>query len=377
MAATAESQIGGRRIGVIALALAWFVVLAAIAGVSLWYVLRTQDRQAESTSLVIDTPLESEPGEEISIPPLDLDDTEPPVTTPSATVGVEPPTPPEEASVAEGPGAASMTPDPGDVEDTTPEPEIAPPLQPDNTEPPWLRYGAVLQDLPSGPKIAVILMGLGLDRAVTEAAIDQLPARISLSFSPYAPNLQDWVRRARQLGHEVLLDLPMEPETFPEEDPGPQALMTMLTEEQNLARLEWILARADEVVGLTAALGSRFLGAPDQLRPIFQAMQQKGYLFVDNGVSTAGKVAPLASEVGLVRLASYRFLDQPVTDRKGIDARMIQVEREALAEGHVLALAQPYPTTIEQLAEWAENLHQNGFALLPVTALARLFPAPP
>ena len=346
---------------------------------TLWIFLRAPDRQPEATSLVGENTHQNQAGKDILLSPQVLDDAESPasITPSSDVVDAEASLSIEDENATELPASTSVTSEADNLETTSPDPEAVPPSQSDSDEPPWQRYAAPLQDLPSGPKVAVVLMGLGLDRAATEAAIDQLPASISLSFSPYAPDLGDWVQRARQRGHEVLLDLPMEPETFPEEDPGPQALLTMLTEEQNLARLEWILGRAEEIVGLTAALGSRFLAAPDYLRPVLDAMQRNGYLFVDNGTSTAGKVAPLAAELGLVWLASHRFLDRPVTDRRGIDARMIQVERKALTEGHALALAQPYPATIEQLAEWADSLDKNGFALLPVTALARLGPAAP
>jgi hypothetical protein len=66
--------------------------------------------------------------------------------------------------------------------------------------------------LPNGrPKVALVIGGLGLNTRATEAAIETLPAEITLSFSPYAEGLQGWVDMARAHGHEVLLETPMEP----------------------------------------------------------------------------------------------------------------------------------------------------------------------
>src|SRR5690242_15302334 len=72
------------------------------------------------------------------------------------------------------------------------------------------------------PRIAIVVSGLGIGEAITQSAIDKLPPGITLSFTPYGPQgLQSSVSAARAAGHEVLLELPMEPFDFPSNDPGP------------------------------------------------------------------------------------------------------------------------------------------------------------
>ena len=98
----------------------------------------------------------------------------------------------------------------------------------------WERYRQPFNMADQRPRIAVVLSGLGLSDSATEAAINKLPAAVTLSFSPYARDLERWIALARARGHEVMLDLPMEPASFPAEDPGPQGLLTHLTVEDNL-----------------------------------------------------------------------------------------------------------------------------------------------
>src|SRR3546814_16101974 len=76
------------------------------------------------------------------------------------------------------------------------------------------------------PRIAVVLTGLGLSDSATQAAIEQLPAAVTLSFSPYARGLEPWTALARSRGHEALIALPLEPPPFPNENPGPHDLLT-------------------------------------------------------------------------------------------------------------------------------------------------------
>ncbi len=50
---------------------------------------------------------------------------------------------------------------------------------------------------------------------------------------PYGADVERLVARARGEGHEILLQVPMEPFGYPDNDPGPQTLLTSLTPEQN------------------------------------------------------------------------------------------------------------------------------------------------
>ena len=91
------------------------------------------------------------------------------------------------------------------------------------------------------PKVAIIIGGLGFNANATTQAIDELPAEITLSFVPYAQNLQSWIDRARARGHEVMLELPMEPFDPDADDTGPQTLLASAPAQQNISRLEQLL----------------------------------------------------------------------------------------------------------------------------------------
>ncbi|MEO6338409.1 MAG: divergent polysaccharide deacetylase family protein, partial [Caulobacteraceae bacterium] len=109
------------------------------------------------------------------------------------------------------------------------------------------------------PKVALVVGGLGLNAATTRAAVDRLPPEVTLSFVPYADGLQGWIDLARANGHEVLLETPMEPVDYPQNDPGPYTLMAGDPAPTTIKRLEWLLSRASGYVGLTNYLGGRLV----------------------------------------------------------------------------------------------------------------------
>ncbi|MGH6948791.1 MAG: divergent polysaccharide deacetylase family protein, partial [Kiloniellales bacterium] len=235
--------------------------------------------------------------------------------------------------------------------------------------PAWQRYARPFDDAERRPRLAVVITGLGLSSAATEAAIRRLPPEISLSFSPYARGLNEWLTLARANGHEVLIDLPMEPANFPADDPGPQALLTSLDESQNLERLAWVLQRGSGYVGVVSTMGARFTLSPEHLRPVLEQVKKEGLMLLDSRTTDGSLAGPIAAEIGLPVTVSDRALDVQQASSVAIDANLIYVERQALAEGAALAIGQPYPVTIERLVEWSGELDGHGIALVPVTAI--------
>jgi len=228
-----------------------------------------------------------------------------------------------------------------------------------------------------GPRrIAVVITGLGLSKAATEQAVDRLPPQISLSFSPYAEQLDDWIARARTRGHEVLIDLPMEPVAFPNDDPGPQALLTDLEPARNLERLQWILGRGQGYIGVAAVLGSRFTTSEAALQPVLQALKNRGVMFLDNNTTESSVASRLAERISLPYAVNDRMLDGPEPNRDAVDARLVQIEQLALARGFSVAMSEPYPVTLERLGNWAVSLEARGFKLTPISDLAVPRPAP-
>ncbi|MFP6749796.1 MAG: divergent polysaccharide deacetylase family protein [Alphaproteobacteria bacterium] len=218
------------------------------------------------------------------------------------------------------------------------------------------------------PRIAVVVGSLGLSQATTLAAIQQLPGGVTLAFAPYGRILQDYVNQARAAGHEVLLQVPMEPMDYPTNDPGPHTLLTSLTINRNLQRLDWLLGRFTGYVGVVNFMGGRFTSAQSHLTPMLEAMRGRGLMFLDSRASSASVAVSIADRIGLDVAASDRVVDA-IASRAAIDARLLELERLAAASGGAIGIGFPYPVTIERLAQWTRGLGDRGFDLVPVSAL--------
>ena len=217
-------------------------------------------------------------------------------------------------------------------------------------------------------KIAIVVNGLGMSALSTKAALDALPAGVTLGFAPYASDVGQWVSDARARGHEVLLEIPMEPFDFPDSDPGPHTLRAGQEEDANTQRLTWALSRFTGYAGVTNLLGQRFLSDTDALSPVLTYLNRRGLYFFDNGAASQSVLPTVASQLGMPAAQSGAALDTIQTALE-IDHRLSELETQARANGSAVGSAFLYPVSIARIAEWARGLQSRGFVLVPVSAI--------
>jgi polysaccharide deacetylase 2 family uncharacterized protein YibQ len=211
------------------------------------------------------------------------------------------------------------------------------------------------------PKVALIIGGLGLNATATRAAIERLPAEVTLSFVPYSDGLQPWIDQARAAGHEVMLEIPMEPLDYPTNDPGPYALMANASASETGKRLEWLLSRGAGYFAVTNYLGGRFLNAPPAVAAFTAVLKARGLGFIDDG-SGARRGA------GVPRASASAVIDEQLS-ADGIDKALLGLEAQALQHGSALGAGFSYPVTIEQVGRWAQGLAARGYQLAPASAI--------
>lgn len=231
--------------------------------------------------------------------------------------------------------------------------------------------------VPNGqPRVSLIVGGLGLKASHTLAAINDLPPEVTLSFVPYADDLQVWINKAREAGHETLIELPMEPYDYPNVDPGPQTLLTSATAQENTRRLNVLLGRTTGYFGVTNYQGAKFVTDRRALMPVLSAVSARGLIFVHDGAATRSALPEAAAASKTQIFAADRILDvEPSAD--SIDRELLQLEALAVQKGKALGVGFAYPVTIEQFRLWTAELKGKGYQLAPASSFAGVKTTPP
>ena len=222
---------------------------------------------------------------------------------------------------------------------------------------------------PNAPRVALIVGGLGISTSATAAAITKLPAAVTLAFMPYGADVAHMAARARGEGHEILLQVPMEPFNYPDNDSGPQTLLTSLTPGQNLDRLHWLMARFQGYVGIAGAMGARFTASEQAFSPILQDAAKRGLIFVDDGANPRSVAGRVAGADNLPFAKADMVLDSVPTPGE-IDHALGRLEMAAREHGVAVGISSALPVSIDSIAKWAKAAEARGFLLVPITAVA-------
>lgn len=216
------------------------------------------------------------------------------------------------------------------------------------------------------PVVAIVVAGLGVGAAKTADAIMKLPAAVTLAFTPYGADPGKLAERARTQRHEIMLQIPMEPFDYPDNDPGPQTLLTTLNGEQNIDRLYWHLSRLQGYAGIANFMGARFVASDPVMQPIIREAAKRGLSYFDDG-STPRSVAQTLAASSSLPFAKADFTIDAVPSSAEIDRTLIKLETLARERGTAVGVASALPVSIERLGAWIKTLDSKGIMLVPLT----------
>lgn len=269
----------------------------------------------------------------------------------SVTVPVETGPPPADEALPAIPAPAP--PQAAEAEPAAPTPATEAPAEPAPT--------------PHG-RIALIVTGLGLSEAGTQAVLDALPRDVAVAFHPRAPRLQYWIDTAKAGGHAALLLLPMEPSGYPLNDPGPQTLLVRLDADANGARVDAVLNAAKGYDGILSEEGDRFTVHADAVEPVLKRIAARHSMFIDARTSEASTADGLARQFAMPHGAVTATVDT-VASPAAIDAGFSKLDAAAARDGSAIGLLHPTPIALQRLKRWLENRAPDAAVLAPLAAV--------
>ena len=227
---------------------------------------------------------------------------------------------------------------------------------------------ALMSDLQGeAPRIALVIGGMGLNEKLTRKAITDLPSNVTFAFAPYGNNLQTQVDRARDNGHEVYLQLPMEPLGFPGTNPGPKTLQADADVKANGDNLLWHLSRFAGYAGVINYMGGRFLSTPSAMRPVMAEIKRRGLNYIEDGATKNTLTDQVAGSINMPVRHGVMVIDQ-APDASSIATALDSLEQEAKKGGIAIGTGSGLDVTIDAVRDWMSEARKRGVIIVPVSA---------
>ncbi|MBE0558834.1 MAG: divergent polysaccharide deacetylase family protein [Proteobacteria bacterium] len=226
------------------------------------------------------------------------------------------------------------------------------------------RKGAGVES--GGRQIAIIIDDIGYDLRLVEELI-RIEAPIAFAILPHTPHAREAARRLHAAGKEILLHLPMEPRSYPEENPGKGALFVDMDEGEIRRRIETDLTAVPYVSGVNNHMGSRFMEDEAGLAVVMEELAKKGLYFVDSVTTPDSRARSAAARAGVRYAARSVFIDH--TPHHAAVLANLQPPRRGREQGKpLLMIGHPRPETMRALREAQPLWQREGVRMIPLSA---------
>jgi uncharacterized protein len=220
-----------------------------------------------------------------------------------------------------------------------------------------------------GARVAIVIGGLAVSQTGTQAAIAKLPAEVTLAFAPQGNSIGRWMQAARQSGHEIVMQVPLEPFDYPNVNPGRNTLTVAASAEENLKSLRWALSRTTNYTGVMNYMGARFSADPAAMEPFMAELGKRGLAYIDDGSSARSLAPDLALKDGVPFVAGDTAIDA-VQDRGAILKKLDSLEATARAKGTAVGIGSAFDLTVDTVSSWAAEAKKRGIEIVPISAVA-------
>ncbi|MDQ6978758.1 MAG: divergent polysaccharide deacetylase family protein [Mariprofundaceae bacterium] len=214
--------------------------------------------------------------------------------------------------------------------------------------------------------LALVMDDVGYGMDAVDTALG-LPAPLTFSILPDAPDAVAAANKAYHAGHIIMLHMPMEPKDpdIADKMMGKTGLTATMNEAQMQRMMEKTLRRIPHVSGVSNHMGSMLTEQADAMRWLMKINRDHGLFFLDS-LTTAQSVGRVqAAKAGLVWGSRRFFLDNDRSEQAL--ARMWKtILKRAAKKGGCIVIFHANP---KSLAFLQAHIHEADGLLVPLTAL--------
>lgn len=242
------------------------------------------------------------------------------------------------------------------------------PLRNINASNAWQKYAAHDVLIPdNNAQVILVIDDLGIVKDISKQIID-MPVPLTLSFLPYASNINAQVNAAYDKGHDILVHIPMEPKG--RADPGPHALLSSSSPQAQMDSINYNLSQFSHYIGINNHMGSRFTEDHEAVDRLLNVIKDKGLMVLDSKTTSKSLLEKMAYQKNIPVTNRDVFLD----NEQNVDYILGQLkilEQVAKTNGTAIAIGHPYAQTVAALKKWIPTLKEKGITIVPISQIIR------
>ena len=218
-------------------------------------------------------------------------------------------------------------------------------------------------------RLAILLDDAGQKLDLVQAAA-ALPKEIGFAVLPFLPKSGESAEALHGAGHEIWLHLPMEPQTYPADNPGPGAIMMSMSTTELRSAVHAAIDNIPHAVGVNNHMGSKVTSDLKTMTWIMQELKARDLAFIDSRTTSRTVAEVAAAGLGVPANRRHVFLDNE-RDPASIRRQLAEAVLRCRMEGEIIAIGHLDPVTIKVLAQELPGISKRGADLVRPSALVK------
>ena len=220
------------------------------------------------------------------------------------------------------------------------------------------------------PRVAIVIDDVGFEEG---PALDMARLGLPLTFAilPFQAHTRSLATRLHASGREVILHLPMEPQAYPERNPGEGAVSEGMRPAEIAETVRRALDEVPEAVGVNNHMGSRVTGDPVVMRAVLEVVRDRRLYFLDSRTTSETIAYDMARDMGIPAMERSVFLDDR-REASYIEGQVRELLKKARERGTAVGIGHADRVTAAALRRCAGLLRSGEVRIVPASELAGL-----
>ena len=220
-------------------------------------------------------------------------------------------------------------------------------------------------------RIAIIMDDMGASRQRFQQILD-----LDLMITPAIMPETDWATSGTELmrrsGREYMIHIPMQPRSYPDVSPGPNALLIGQSERQTRDLVRGYLKAVPGAVGSNNHMGSRYTEDAAAMRVVLDELKKHNQFFIDSRTISSSAAFAEARKMGLRTASRNIFLDNK-EDVAYIRTQIRKMVSLAGPNQEVIAICHPHEETLQALKQEVAWLKQQPVDFVAASDVVHIY----
>ncbi len=195
-----------------------------------------------------------------------------------------------------------------------------------------------------------------------------LDKNINFSVLPELFYSQEVMQKAYNQGRETMIHMPMEPISYPQNDPGKNAILVNLSEKEIKKRVKKYIKNLPLCIGANNHMGSLAMQHKNVLIPIMDILKEKGLFFVDSRTTPKTVGYELAREMDINTYMIDFFLDTGTFPDR-VSAKTNRLLELSKSQNEIVVISHCNTKSLEELKQILKNIEDKNFKLVPISEI--------